>query len=190
MLMFTPAICCLTISNLPRFMDLTPILRLPDAKNQFIWKDPYAGKDWGQEEKCMTEDEMIGWHHQLNMMHREACHAAVHGIAKSQTWLSEWTGLTDGSNILGSYAILFFTASDSPPSPVTSTAGYGFCFGSVSSLFLELFLHWSPVAYCAPTDLGSSCFRNLGFSWQPSSKVRSSGCTLLEQPWRDTPSPR
>ena len=43
-------------------------------------------------------------------------------------------------------------------SPVTSTAGYCFCFGSIPSFFLELFLHWSPVAYWAPIDLGSSCF--------------------------------
>ena len=38
-------------------------------------------------------------------------------------------------------------------SPVTSTAGYCFCFGSIPSFSLELFLHWSPVAYWAPTDL-------------------------------------
>ena len=37
-----------------------------DAKSWLIWKDPDAGKDWGQEEKGMTEDEMVGWHHQLN----------------------------------------------------------------------------------------------------------------------------
>ena len=49
------------------------------------------------------------------------------------------------------------------PSPVTSTAGYYFCFGSISSLFLELFLHWSTVAYWAPTDLGSSSFSVLSF---------------------------
>ena len=39
------------------------------------------------------------------------------------------------------------------PSPVTSAIEYCFCFGSVSFFFLELFLHWSPVAYWAPTDL-------------------------------------
>ena len=43
-----------------------PILWPPDAKNWLIWKDPNAGKDWGQEEKVATGDEMIGWHHQLN----------------------------------------------------------------------------------------------------------------------------
>ena len=49
------------------------------------------------------------------------------------------------------------------PSPVTSTTVYCFCFGSISSLFLELFLHWSPVAYWAPADLGSSSFTLLSF---------------------------
>ena len=44
----------------------TPILWPPDAKSWLIWKDPDAGKDGGQEEKGMTEDEMVGWHHRLN----------------------------------------------------------------------------------------------------------------------------
>ena len=41
----------------------TPILWPPDAKSWLIWKDPDAGKDWGQEEKGTTEDEMVRWHH-------------------------------------------------------------------------------------------------------------------------------
>ena len=44
----------------------TPILWPPDAKSWLIWKDPDAGRDWGQEEKGMTEDEIVGWHHRLN----------------------------------------------------------------------------------------------------------------------------
>ena len=48
-------------------------------------------------------------------------------------------------------------------SPVTSTTGYCFCFGSIPSFFLELFLYWSPVAYWAPTDPGSSPFSILSF---------------------------
>ena len=44
----------------------TPTLWPPDAESWLIRKDPHAGKDWGQEEKGMTEDEMAGWHHQLN----------------------------------------------------------------------------------------------------------------------------
>ena len=42
------------------------ILWTPDAKSRLIGKDPDAGKDWRQEEKGMTEDEMVGWHHRLN----------------------------------------------------------------------------------------------------------------------------
>ena len=43
-----------------------PFLWLPDVKNWLIWKDPDAGKDWTQEEKGMTEDEMVGWHRRLD----------------------------------------------------------------------------------------------------------------------------
>ena len=43
-----------------------PILWPPDVKSQLIGKDPDAGKDWGQKEKGMTEDEMVGWYHLLN----------------------------------------------------------------------------------------------------------------------------
>ena len=75
----------------------TPILWPPDAKNWLIRKDPDAGKDWRQEEKGMTEDEMVKWYHQLNecefeiVKDRESWGAAVHRVAKSQTWLSNWT---------------------------------------------------------------------------------------------------
>ena len=44
----------------------TPTLWPPDAKSWLIWKDPDAGKDWGQEEKGTTEDKMVGWHLQVN----------------------------------------------------------------------------------------------------------------------------
>ena len=44
----------------------TPIVWPPNRKNWLIGKDPYAGKDWRQEEKGSTEDEMVGWHHRLN----------------------------------------------------------------------------------------------------------------------------
>ena len=81
----------------------TPILWPPDAKSWLIWKDPDAGRDWGQEKKGMTEDEMAGWHHQsmgmglgglrVLVMDREAWRAVIHGVAKSWTWLSDWTEL-------------------------------------------------------------------------------------------------
>ena len=44
----------------------TPIPWPPDVKSWLIGKDPDAGRDWGQEEKGMTEDKMSGWHHQLD----------------------------------------------------------------------------------------------------------------------------
>ena len=43
-----------------------PVVWPPDVKGWLIWKDPDAGKDWGQEDKGTTEDEMVGWHHSLN----------------------------------------------------------------------------------------------------------------------------
>ena len=80
-----------------------PIIWPHDAKSWLIWKDPDAGKDWRCEEKGMTEDEMVEWYHRLNghwiwvnselVMDREAWHAAVHGVAKCQTRLRDWTEL-------------------------------------------------------------------------------------------------
>ena len=46
---------------------VVPILWIPNAKNWLIRKDPDAGKDWTQEEKGTTKDEMVGWHHQFDI---------------------------------------------------------------------------------------------------------------------------
>ena len=74
----------------------TPVLWPPHEKRRLIGKDSDAGKDWGQEEKGTTEDEMAGWHHQLSLselqelvMDWEAWHAAIHGVTKSRTQLSD-----------------------------------------------------------------------------------------------------
>ena len=82
----------------------TPILWPPDVKNWLIWNWlPDAGKDWGQEEKGMTEDDMVGWHQQLNGHEFEwilrvgdgqgglACCGSW--VTKSRTRLSYWTEL-------------------------------------------------------------------------------------------------
>ena len=68
-------------------------------KSQLIGKDPDAGEDCGQEEKGATEDEMVGWHQQLNGHEfeqtpgggegQEAWHAVVYAVTKSQTQLSD-----------------------------------------------------------------------------------------------------
>ena len=54
-----------------------PILWPPDAKSKLTGKDPDAGKDWRQEEKRTTEDEMIGWHHQLSGQEVSKIHELV-----------------------------------------------------------------------------------------------------------------
>ena len=74
------------------------------VKSQFIGKDPDGGKDWRQEEKVTTEDDMVGWHRQLNRHEFEETpgdgkgqgnlECWVHGVAKSWTWLREWTTTT------------------------------------------------------------------------------------------------
>ena len=56
-----------------------PILWPPDVKSWLIGKDPDAGKDWGQKEKGATEDETVGWHHQLNG-HWVAFLVSEHGL--------------------------------------------------------------------------------------------------------------
>ena len=76
-----------------------PILWPPDVKSWLTGKDTDAGKDWGQEEKGTTENEMIGWHHQLNVHEFEQPLGDGEGqgslvccspwAAKSRTWLSE-----------------------------------------------------------------------------------------------------
>ena len=84
----------------------TPVLWPTDAKSGLIWKDPDDGKDWRQEEKGTTEDEMAGWHHRLSrdeavklqesVMDREAWCGVVHGVMKSWTKLN-WTELNKES---------------------------------------------------------------------------------------------
>ena len=76
----------------------------PDAKSWLIGKDPDAGEDWGQEEKGMAEDEMVGWHHWLNGHEFEQTLEDSVGPGslvyccpwghKSLTWLGNWTRTT------------------------------------------------------------------------------------------------
>ena len=127
----------------------TPILWPPDAKKWFTGKDPDAGKDWRQEEKRMTEDEMVGWHHQLNGHEFEhlgdgegqgSLHAAVHGVAKSQTWLSNWT--TIPTNL---YSILY----------LHQTMGTNFF---PQCIFIEKLL---PITHTIPKSLNSLLLQSM-----------------------------
>ena len=104
------------------------ILWPPDVKSQLIGKDP-DGKDWRQEKRGITEDEMVGrqekrgitedemvgWHHLLNGHEfeqtlgdgegREAWCAAVHGVTKSQTGLSDWTTATKAYTLVSVHTL-------------------------------------------------------------------------------------
>ena len=77
------------------------ILWPPEAKSQIIVKDPDTGQDWGQEEKRMTKDEMVGWYHRLNVHEFEQTPGDGDGQGslaycspwghKESDWLSDWT---------------------------------------------------------------------------------------------------
>ena len=78
----------------------TSIFCSSDENSWLIRKVPDAGKDWGQKEIKVLEDEMAGWHHLCNgheletVGNRESWRATVHGVAKSWTWLDDWTTAT------------------------------------------------------------------------------------------------
>ena len=91
------------------------ILWPPDAKNWLIRKDPDGGEDWGQEEKGMTEDEMVGWHHWLNGCEFEQALGDVDGrgslaccspLGHKESNMTEWLNWTELNKIIGRKQII------------------------------------------------------------------------------------
>ena len=79
----------------------TPMLWPPDAKNKLIGKDLDAGKDWRREEKDMTEEEMVGWHHQLDgheFEHGPGVGDGQGGLACSSPWGRKESDRTEWPN--------------------------------------------------------------------------------------------
>ena len=111
----------------------TPIFWPPDSKTWLIWKDPDAGRDWGQEEKGTTEDEMAGWHHRLDGDESEwtpGVGDGQGGLACCDSWgckesdTTEWLNWTELNwTIFGSFAHMIsynhiVTPSTPTPTPV------------------------------------------------------------------------
>ena len=138
----------------------TPILWPPAMKSWLIWKDPHLRrpwpwKDWRQEEKGTTEDEMVGWHPRLMDMSvsrlrelvvvREAWWAAVHRVARSQTGLSGWTELSwaESASVAG------LSRSVMPDSATPRTAARR----APPSMGLSRHGDWSGLPFPSPGDL-------------------------------------
>jgi len=143
----------------------TPKLWLPDVKKWLIGKDPDAGKDWRSEEKGITEDEMVGWHHWLDGHEFEQASGVGDGLgslACHGLWGRKESDMTEQLNWLMVYSSL--------PSTL-STVGYGFCspvpLKPLPKVTNELQDMNSPDAYlkCSPPPSLPSWFWSIIVSW-------------------------
>ena len=112
----------------------TPILWPPDVNNWLIRKYPDAGKDWGQEEKGTTEDEMVGWHHQLNAHEFEQAPEVGDGqggLVCGSPWGHKESDMTEQLNWL-----LFLQFAIHPFLPMETLAIFQFP-GQVKTIFMK-----------------------------------------------------
>ena len=165
MLIFTLVISCLTTSNMP----CPPGTSLVAQRLSICLQCGIPGfKSWARKIPWRRNGNPFQYSCLENPMDGGACWATVHGVAKSWTRLSNFT---HSLNMPWLKDITFQVPRQYCSlqhrnlllSPVASTSGCCFWFCFISSLFLELFLHWSPVAYWVPTDLGSSSSSALSF---------------------------
>ena len=143
-----------------------PILWPPDAKNWLIGKDPDAGKDWGQKEKRMTKDEMVGWHHRLNghefaqapgdneeqgsLLHCSPCGHKELDMTEWLNWILSKQFLPNTA-IIKTFRWLKSLCCTSPPTPKQENKAklknnpFGFIsrpFQNLTSFFPSLFSAW------------------------------------------------
>ena len=126
----------------------TLILWSPNAKNWFIGKDPDAGKDWRQEEKGMTEDDMVGWHHQLDG------HQFEHG-----TWL--WTGKPGVLQSMGSQRFWHDWVTDLNGTEAWESGGNGSWEVLQPTIKVCIYFTEWEEGYC-PYEAPHFCVKNVG----------------------------
>ena len=135
----------------------TPVLWPPHAKSWLIGKDSDAGRDWGQEEKGTTEDEMAGWHHWLNGL-ESGC---TPGVYSNSSPLSQWCHPTISSSVvLFSSCPKSFPASGSfPMSQLFAAGGQSFGVSASTSVLPVNTQGWSPLGW-----IGCISFQSKGLS--------------------------
>ena len=169
----------------------TPIFWPPDAKSWLIWKDPDFGKDWRQEEKGMTEDEMVGWHHRLNGHGFGWTLGVGDGqgglvccgswVSKNWTQLSNWTELNT-LNLYSDVGQLFLQLSRRDKSPLRTLRTL--CFLSLYFCFSQ-----RKIFLCPPADLNWKVFCLHVYHWYVIGKSWSVNLVIQrllnwQKPWR------
>ena len=140
---------------------MSPVLWPPHARSWLIGKDPDAGRDWGQEEKGMTEDEMAGWHHWLNGCESEwilrvgdgqgglACCNSLGRKESDMTERLNWTELKVSFIFIWIFPIFLRCSVYFDLCVILFTWTYCSCVGLfLFCLFVSWTMHWDTYCLC------------------------------------------